>query len=133
MPSTKQPDPRPTLFTDRSLAKHAVPNGIRDLGFTVATIWDVYGDEADELDDDVWLRDSAREGWPMLTWDYLRHWRHVIEAEKAKVFRFERRMRSPGEKIACFKTNQYRLLQRCTKRGGWIDVFREDKIDRYWP
>ena len=69
----------------------------------------------------------------MLTWDYLRQWRHVIETEKAKVFRFERRMRSPDEKLTCFKTNQYRLVQRCAKVGGWIDVFREDTIDRYWP
>jgi len=129
----RQPEARPTLFTDRSLAKIAVPNGIRAFGFNVVTIWDLYGDSADDLDDDVWLQDSARRGWPALTWDYLREWRDVISRERAQVFRFERRMRTPAEKLECFERNQYRLIQRCRKPGGWIDVFRDNTIDRYWP
>jgi hypothetical protein len=135
VPSTppKRPDSAPTLFTDRSLAKNVVPKGIRALGFDVVTIWDLYGEAADTLDDDVWLRDSTERGWPSLTWDYLREWRDVIVEVQAKVFRFERRMRTPAEKLATFEVNRYRLIQRCQKAGGWIDVFRERTIDRYWP
>jgi hypothetical protein len=71
--------------------------------------------------------------WPALTWDYLREWRDVISQESAQVFRFERKMRTPAEKLECFERNQYRLIQRCRKPGGWIDVFRDNTIDRYWP
>jgi hypothetical protein len=94
VPSTrpKPPDQLPTVFTDRSLARYGVPDGIRALGFIVVTSSDLYGGNADDLADDVWLRDSARNGWPALTWDYLREagLRRVIEDEEARVFRFER-------------------------------------------
>ena len=101
----------------------------------MVTTWDIYGSDADDLDDDVWLQDSARSGWAALTWDYLREkeLRHVVVVEEARVFRFERRMRRPADKLACFQANQHRFVQRCRRRGGWIDVFRKNTIDRYWP
>jgi hypothetical protein len=108
---------------------------LRDRGFDVRTIWDVYGNQADNLDDDVWLRDSGRNGWIALTWDLLRkrEWRDVIAAEKTKVFRWEKKMSHPAQKLAVFDANVHRMLHRASRTGGWIDVFRENTIDRYWP
>jgi len=137
VPSTraKQPDPRPTLFIDRSLGRIAVPDGLRRRGFDVLTIWDVYGAKADRLDDDVWLRDSGRNDWIALTWDMLRkqEWRDVIAVEQTRVFRWERRMRRPDEKLAVFDTNLKTFLRHTKRQGGWVDVFRDVGIDRYWP
>lgn len=141
MPSTRrrprQPEPdRPTIFLDRSVGRTALPPAIKALGFTIHTLWDIYGEHQDEdIDDDVWITDSARNGWVALTWDMLkkpRRHRQTIADTGARVFRFERNLDTAQAQIDAFTVNQYRFIQRAQRPGPYIDVIRSKTIDRYW-
>lgn len=65
-PTSQQP---PEFFIDRSLGK-SITEGLRAAGLTVHTMASVYGEaSAQQLPDEVWLRDAGENGWIVLTKD----------------------------------------------------------------
>lgn len=58
------------FFIDRSLGRKRVPQGLRDVGWTVVTLAEHYGQPADEsVTDDEWLTVAGDRGWAVLMKD----------------------------------------------------------------
>jgi hypothetical protein len=130
----KPPEPPLILFTDRSLGRIQVPLGIRALGYTVFTIWDVFPQELDDrsVSDPQWLWHSARRGWVCLTFDELRKPPSVpreLVASGARVFRYENALGTAPLQIAAFEANQHRIRRWATKAGPYRRVIRRDGTD----
>lgn len=57
MPSSQTP---PEFFIDRSLGRKLLPDALRAAGYTVHTMWSVYGPDAEQRISDVqWLTEGA--------------------------------------------------------------------------
>lgn len=77
------PGDLPTFFTDRDLGRLALPEGLRAAGLRVVTIFEHYGIEASQtVQDDDWLSEAARRGWPVLCCD-SKHRKRRRPAERA--------------------------------------------------
>jgi PIN like domain len=75
--------PPPTFFTDRDLGRLAFPQGLRAAGLSVVTIFEHYGIEASQtVQDNEWLHEAARRGWPVLCCD-SKHRKRRRPAERA--------------------------------------------------
>lgn len=140
MPSTRrsrrQPEQKPVFFVNRSLGRLEIAAALRNLGYETHTLWEIYGPEVEQtLDDEIWIRDSAAAPWLCLTRDYLRltRLREAVRDCEAKIFRIEQRAYNADLQIQWLQTNINRIVQRGRRRGGWIDVVRETKVERYWP
>lgn len=74
MPSgrrSKRPEPRPVFFLDRGLGRRVVADTIRQRGYRVLPMADVYpGGDDERVPDDEWILRAADEGWIALTKDY---------------------------------------------------------------
>ena len=62
--------PKPRFFLDRGLGAVAVPSALRDAGWQVATMDEVYGADQSQLVQDIeWIRDQTAAGYCLLTKD----------------------------------------------------------------
>lgn len=76
-PSRPQPD-QPEFLVDRSLGRHHLPDALRDLGFVVHTLADVYGERrAQGILDSEWIERAGHENWAILTKDDRIRYRRV--------------------------------------------------------
>lgn len=60
----------PEFFVDRSLGRIRVPQALREAGWSLRTLAEVYGIPGDETVTDVeWLEVAGQRGWPVLMKD----------------------------------------------------------------
>jgi hypothetical protein len=59
---------QPEFFLDRSLGKETAIR-LRNAGWRVHTLADVYPDDAQDIPDEEWIAEGARRGWNLLTKD----------------------------------------------------------------
>jgi PIN like domain len=141
VPSTRdrrrrRPDPDPTIFVDRDLGRKALPNALRERGYSVVTLFEVYGEEAEQgTKDPEWIKDCAANGWIALCRDRLRHKgeRPLIEKHGTKVFRVAAKARTGPEQIQFVINNIHRIMQRARWPGPFIDRVEEHRVERVWP
>ena len=63
--------PKPTFFLDRGIGRFFVADAIRERGYDVRPMVEVYPDREDErVPDDDWILRADAEGWVALTKDY---------------------------------------------------------------
>jgi hypothetical protein len=67
-PGTGSETPPPEFFVDRSLGS-TFTQGLRDLGWLVTSITDVFNNDAQEVSDTDWMRYGCDAGWAALTKD----------------------------------------------------------------
>ncbi len=68
-PSRQQPE-QPEFLVDRSLGRHHLPSALRDLGFVIHTLADVYGERRSQgISDREWIERAGRESPVVLTKD----------------------------------------------------------------
>lgn len=68
MPSRRSVASQPEFFFDRSLGRETARR-LRDLGWIVHLVSDAYPNDAQEIADEVWLRDGCARGWALLSKD----------------------------------------------------------------
>ena len=61
--------PRPEFFLDRTLGRRIVAAGLRDLGWSVVTHHELFGDRDQDVDDVEWIDECSRRGSPVLSND----------------------------------------------------------------
>jgi hypothetical protein len=82
-PGTELETPRPEFFVDRSLGS-TFTRGLRDLGWIVTSITDVFADDAQDVSDTDWMRYGCDAGWAALTKDKkIRRSPHYDAASRA--------------------------------------------------
>lgn len=136
-PSRQQPEP-PEFLVDRSLGRHHLPNALRDLGFVVHTLADVYGERrAQEIADREWIERAGQENWVVLTKDdrirYRRVERDAFVAANLRVFCLTTAKLRGEDQTARFVNNINRILQRSRKSGPYIYGVYEKRLGRIWP
>lgn len=133
----KPSDIEPAFFIDRSLGK-SIAEGLRTVGLTVHTMADVYGErQAQQLPDEVWLRDAGANGWIVLTKDDRIRRRPaereaMIEAT-VRVFCLTSARLRGVDQTRRFVDNRHRIMRQARKPGPYIYAVYAKRIVRLWP
>jgi hypothetical protein len=125
------------FFVDRSLGKSVVA-GLREVGLTVPSMADIYGEQqAQRLPDESWLRDAGEHGWVVLTKDDAIRRRPaerdaMIQASVRVVCLTTAQLRG-ADQIERFVSNRHRIARQSRKPGPYIYGVYETKLRRLWP
>jgi len=139
VPSTRrrrrQPESKPEFFIDRDLGRYKVPQAVREMGFVVHPLYEVYPDAEEGTEDPDWIADSAARGWIVLCRDKLRHpgERPAIERHRARVFRVARSAKNSDQQIEYIGNNIHRITQRARRPGPFIYRIDRNRIEKMWP
>lgn len=138
MPSTrrrKPEPPKPEFFVDRDLGRYKVPQAIRDLGYTVHAMFEVYPETEESEKDPDWIREQSELGRVLLCRDYLRHpgEREAVEEHRARMFRVGRSAKNAEGQIRYIQNNINRIEQRSRKPGPYIYRVDEKRIEKVFP
>lgn len=136
-PSRKQPDEdRPEFFIDRDLGRYKVPEGLRDMGLVVHTMYEVYGAAIEQSKEDPdWISDASTRGWVILSRDKLRRKgeRPAIVASRARVFRVARAAKNANEQVRYIRNNIAVILRRSKQEGPFIYRIDENDVEKVFP
>jgi hypothetical protein len=127
----------PEFFVDRSLGKSIVV-GLRASGLRVRSMADVYGEEqAQLLDDEIWLREAGENDWIVLTKDdAIRRRpaeRDALIKAAVRVFCLTSRNMRAAAQTERFVSNRHRILRQARKPGPYIYGVYEVGLRRLWP
>jgi aryl-alcohol dehydrogenase-like predicted oxidoreductase len=133
----REPEQQPEFFVDRSLGKSIV-EALRDVGLTVHSMADVYGEKrAQRLADEVWLRDAGKNDWIVLTKDdAIRRRpaeRDALTEAEVRAFCLTSAQLRGAEQIERFVNNRDRILRQARKSGPYIYGVYESGLKRLWP
>lgn len=134
---TREPEQQPEFFVDRSLGKSIV-EALRDVGLTVHSMADVYGEKrAQRLADEVWLRDAGENDWIVLTKDdAIRRRpaeRDALTEAEVRAFCLTSAQLRGAEQIERFINNRDRILRQARNAGPYIYGVYGNGLKRLWP
>ena len=140
MPSgrrSKRPEPPdPVFFLDRGLGRFLVADAIRQRGYQVLPMVDVYTDGEDErVPDDNWILRADAEGWVALTKDYsiIRDHDDTLAQTNLRVFSLNNANLTGPEMADRFDKHLNRIVQRAAKSGPYLYIVGSKGIERRWP
>jgi aryl-alcohol dehydrogenase-like predicted oxidoreductase len=133
----QETEQHPEFFVDRSLGKSIV-EALRDVGLTVHSMADIYGEKrAQRLADEVWLRDAGENDWIVLTKDdAIRRRpaeRDALTEAEVRAFCLTSAQLRGAEQIERFVSNRDRILRQARKSGPYIYGVYESGLKRLWP
>ncbi len=133
----QETEQQPEFFVDRSLGKSIV-DALRDMGLTVHSMADIYGEKrAQRLADEVWLRDAGKNDWIVLTKDdAIRRRpaeRDALTEAEVRAFCLTSAQLRGAEQIQRFVNNRDRILRQARKSGPYIYGVYESGLKRLWP
>jgi aryl-alcohol dehydrogenase-like predicted oxidoreductase len=134
---TREPEQQPEFFVDRSLGKSIV-EALRDVGLTVHSMADIYGEKrAQRLADEVWLRDAGENDWIVLTKDdAIRRRpaeRDALTEAEVRAFCLTSAQLRGTEQIERFINNRSRIVRQARNAGPYIYGVYESGLKRLWP
>lgn len=126
------------FFIDRSLGRKHLASALRDRGFTVHTMADLYGEqEAQRLADEDWLRDVGRRGWVVLMKDtrirYRTAEREALIEGGVRAFCLTAGQLGAAEQTRRFVDNLDAIRARSSHPGPFIDAVQAQGLRRVWP
>jgi hypothetical protein len=135
VPSSQTP---PEFFIDRSLGRKLLPDALRAAGYTVHTMWSVYGPDAEQRIADVqWVTEGTEKGWVLLSKDDKMRRRSVeltaIEAAGARVFLLTNQQLASADQNAIFLDNIHRIIRLARKPGPYVYGVYRNRVERLWP
>jgi hypothetical protein len=138
VPRSRTPPESPEFFIDRSLGKHVLPDSLRDVGFVVHTLADVYGEEgAQTVSDEEWIAHAGKTGLVVLTKDEAIRRRpaelDAVDRHEVRMFCLPNAQLRGDEQRDRFLNNIDRIVQRSTRPGPWICGVYEDHVAQVWP
>lgn len=130
------PDP-PEFLIDRSLGQVALARTLRNRGFIVHTLIDLYGVGGMFVDDEVWIVEASEQNWVRLTKDlsvrYVPAQREAIRRTGARVFCLGPRKLAGPAQVACFIDNLDAIVRMSALPGPFIRKVYEDRVEPWWP
>lgn len=135
MSSPEQP---PRFFLDRSLGRKAVPEALRAEGWDIVTLAEHYGMPADEqVPDTDWIREAARQGWPILMKDKRIRRRqaeiNAVIAHQARCFVITRGDLPSADMASRFIANRMAIFTAVTQPGPYIFSVQTERLLRLYP
>jgi len=134
---SKRPEPPdPVFFLDRGLGRFLVADAIRQRGYQVLPMVDVYTDGEDErVPDDNWILRADAEGWVALTKDYsiIRDHDDTLAQTNLRVFSLNNANLTGPEMADRFDKHLNRIVQRAAKSGPYLYIVGSKGIERRWP
>lgn len=138
MPSTRRRNrepPKPELFIDRDLGRYKVPQRLRDLGYTVHPMFEVYPKTEQSEQDPDWIREQTEAGRVLICRDQLRHpgEKEAVLEHGARMFRVARSAKNGVEQGDYLSNNINRIVQRARKPGPYIYRVDRNGIEKVFP
>ena len=133
---SKQPEEQLTFFLDQGLGRHDVSEAVRSCNFIAKPAHEVYPEAGNfAVDDDIWIRRCAEEGWVALTKDaaILRDHREALKGNGLRVFAFDSAKLTGAQMAERFTLHSNRIASRCKKPGSFVDILHSKTIERRWP
>jgi hypothetical protein len=134
VPSSPTP---PEFFIDRSLGDIVVPRQLREAGFTLHTMREVYGARGEDVEDVEWLRRCGEEGWVALTKDkrirYRAAERDAVLAHGVRQFVITSGNLTGPQQAGRFVDNRQRIVAACAVAGPFIYVVHANRIEKLYP
>ena len=134
--SKRRESPQPTFFLDRGLGRYFVADAIRERGYEVLPMAEVYPDGQDErVSDDDWILRAGREEWVALTKDYSIIRDHVDTLAKTtlRVFSLNNANLTGTQMAERFDLHLNRIVQRAARPGPYLYVIGRSGLERRWP
>lgn len=124
------------FIVDRSLGSEKVPRILREAGFELVTLDDLYGRrEAEEKKDEEWLEDAGKKGLVVLTKD-----RRIKQKPAERAMILECNVRcfcvtksknlNADELADLFIMHKETIYDACAEPGPFFYAVRSDKIER---
>jgi hypothetical protein len=111
-----------------------VPTAIRDAGYPVQTIHEVYGSrKAQWVQDPRWIRRCANEQWVAITRDYLTIWRGVICEDAVRIFRVARSAETEDEQAEYVAENMAKITRLARKPGPYVYRIDRNDVEKVFP
>lgn len=127
----------PEFLIDRSLGRYALAEAVRARGIKAHTLFDLYDDLEERLDDTVWLKDAGENGWPVLTKDpsIQRRAHELAEVERCRVLMFAlpRADMTGAEQVDRYMKHWNRIVQACKKSGPRIYSVQAERLVLTYP
>lgn len=134
--SRRRPDPPPPVFfLDRGLGRRHVADAIREAGFEVVLMADVFDDDGQNVGDDEWIEFVSDQSWVALTKDaaLVRAHTDAIRASTIRVFALPNANMTGPEMAERFSANIDRIVQRSRQPGPFVDIVHPGRVERRWP
>jgi uncharacterized protein with PIN domain len=133
MKSSGKPD-LPEVFLDRSLGSDEIARRLREVGYPLRTMREVYSEKtAQKLDDELWLKKCSKEGWAVFSKDQglrdsrTREYRALVRCE-IKAFILPSAKMGEEMQIARYVDNRYRIAMKCNKSGPFIAIVERESV-----
>lgn len=137
--SSRQLPKLPPFFINRSLGRHDIENRLRNEGFDVRTLADVFGEhpEGQRTADPVWIRRCAEEGWAVLSKDrrsLCNQHRALIEELDVRTFIVPKAHMTARIQAERILVHRHRIARHAAKRGaGPIFLLHKNRIQQFRP
>lgn len=126
---------RPEFFFDRSLGKETA-RLLREAGWVVHLIADHYPNDAQEVDDDVWIDYGCSQGWAMLSKDKAIRYRgsELAALHSGCLFCLANGNLLIEEMAARFVAAEQRIIRAIAQHDqGFWRVYDGGRIELRWP
>lgn len=131
-----QPPEPPEFIVDRCLGRRTVAQ-LRELGWCVHHLGDVFPDDGQDIADEEWIAFAAQQGWAILTQDDRIRYRAVergaLTDDALPMFCLSNGNLRLAEKVERFHQSQTAIYQAARSRETAIYTVYEDRIVRKWP
>lgn len=123
---------------DRSLGDLHLPTGLREDGWKLEVMFEVFGQEIGQgLEDPPWIEYASEQGLAILTKDFksLRYRAPLktVKATSARVFTLANAELSGERQTDYFRNNKESIFRRALKPGPYICKVYESSVERVWP
>jgi hypothetical protein len=126
----------PEFFLDRSLGRR-VAAGLLDLGWLIHRVVDFYPHDAQDIDDEVWMRFGLERGWfPLHKDGRIRGTdaeRRPLEEFDAPMFYLDNQQLKIAEMVRRFHSAERQIHIKTRTSGAACFAVSADGIRRTWP
>lgn len=128
-------DRRPEVFLDRNLGKRCA-EGLREHGWIVHRIAEFYGNDAEDIKDEVWIDEGCSRGWILFTKDQRIRYRapEIGALHGGHLFCLSSGNLGIAEMTARFIAADGAILRAVDSQPvGFWHVYAGGRIQRMWP
>ena len=126
----------PEFLVDRSLG-HRVVALLRDAGWLVRHLSEVYDDDGHNVEDEDWISYAVTCGWALLTQDekirYRAHERGALNQGVMPLFYLTKKDLRIAEKFHRFHSQQDSIYRAAARNEPVIYAVYHDRIAKVWP
>ena len=123
------------FFLDRSVGRHDVANALRQRGFEVVLMHELYPDGSDQsVGDDDWIARVSDLDHIAITKDLniVRAHGRAIQKSGIRLFAFDSARLTGSEMAGRIDRHLNRVLQRASKPGPYFYVIHSDSLELRW-